>query len=952
VFLCLLRSRRLSPGSAVADALWMFDALKFRWLCVGLFLLFCALTAVNAGDAPFWTAFDDIGEALAAVVATAALIVRVRRERISRPREADETRAGALHPASLTGGEAPADQRSWLPWALLGAGVGMWAFAQIAWSVYEVGLGIVPPSPSWVDGPFLLSPALVIVGLLFMVRTPAGRLSHLRGVLEGSLIAGGLFLCSWVLVIGPVISDSTDPVLSQVVNLAYPVLDAVGLAAVLFVALRRRDDPPAGLGLLGLGIACVAVSDIAFWYLVATLPQFPGVTPLDSGWVAGFGLIALAALAPLGVHRRPAGWVGGRLVLVAPALPAAIGVGIVVAKWQAGGDLNPLGALIVLLASLLIIAVVLQLVATYENRRLANDLERRVDERTAQLHATERYYRALVQHSSDTIMVVDADLQIRYASDSVRDALGHSADRLTGRRLDVLGAEASGPLADALAQVRERPGRAASVQWSLKDEAGRVRQVESTITNMLSDPDVAGFVLNTRDVTDRAALEDQLRHQAFHDSLTGLPNRALLSDRAAHAFAHSMRTQSLVAAMVIDLDGFKWVNDTHGHQTADALLCAVAKRLDTELRPEDTVSRMGGDEFVALIDSVSSADEVRAVAQRLCEAIRAPFAIDGSEHAVTASVGVALGAAIETDFARLLADADQAMYAVKSRGKNAIELFDPTMHYQARERFQLQNEMRRSIEDQDFSVLYQPIFAADGERLVGFEALVRWNHPERGLMSPDRFIPLAEQSGLIVPLGQWVLEQALGQVSAWNRKRPPADALTIAVNVSTVQLTRPGFASQVQQALASVAIDPALVILEITESALIEDTETTIAALASLKQLGLRIAIDDFGTGYASLSYLERMPVDMLKVDRSFIASSDDNRRARELLKAIHDIGDTLSLETLAEGVETPSQLETVQSLGFQLAQGYLLAKPLPPEEAESLAAQPLPAQREASPRG
>ena len=188
------------------------------------------------------------------------------------------------------------------------------------------------------------------------------------------MIAGGLFLCSWVLVIGPVISDSTDPVLSQVVNLAYPVLDAVGLAAVLFVALRRRDDPPAGLGLLGLGIACVAVSDIAFWYLGATLPQFPGVTPLDSGWVAGFGLIALAALAPLGVHRRRAGWVGGRLVLVAPALPAVIGVGIVVAKWQAGGDLNPLGALIVVLAALLIIAVVLQLVATYENRRLANDL--------------------------------------------------------------------------------------------------------------------------------------------------------------------------------------------------------------------------------------------------------------------------------------------------------------------------------------------------------------------------------------------------------------------------------------------------------------------------------------------------------------------------------------------------------------------------------------------------
>lgn len=922
----------------------MSSALKLRSLCAVAFVLFCALTAVNSGDAPFWTAFDDIGEALAAVVATAALIVRVRRERRSRPPLTEKTPAGGLFWRSLTDEAEPAGQRSWLPWALLGAGAGMWAVGQVAWSVYEVGLGIVPPSPSWLDGPFLASPVLVIVGLLLMVRTPAGRLSQLRCVLEGLFIAGGLFLSSWVLMIGPVTQDSSDSVLAQVVNLAYPVLDTVAVASVLFVVLRRRDDLPAGLGLFGLGIVCVAASDAAFWYLSATLPQFPGVTPLDSGWVAGFLLVAVAALATPAARRRPGGWGAGGLLPTAPALPAAIGVGVVVATGLAGGRLAPMGPLIVILALLLTIAVILQLIATHENRRLANDLERRVHERTGQVRATERYYRALVQHSSDSIMVVDSELRIRYASDSVLDALGRSADHLTGRPLDALGVGASGPLTAALARLAGRPGHGARVQWSLKDQAGRTREAESTITNMLSDSDVAGFVLNTRDVTDRAALEDQLRHQAFHDSLTGLPNRALLNDRGAQAFAHSMRTQTMIGVMVIDVDGFKWVNDTHGHQTADTLLCEVAKRLGAELRPEDTVSRFGGDEFVVLLDSVLSADEARAVAQRLCDAIRAPFAIDGSEHAVTASVGVALGTTADTDFARLVADADQAMYAVKARGKNAIELFDPNLHYGARERFQLENEMRRSIDDEDFCLLYQPIFATDAEHHVGFEALVRWNHPQRGLMSPDRFIRLAEESGLIVPLGRWVLNQALKHASEWNRSRPRADALTIAVNVSTVQLATPGFAAEVQQALASFEIDPILVTLELTESALIEDAEATITALHSLRQLGVRIAIDDFGTGYASLSYLERMPVDILKIDRSFIASSDDSPRARELLKAIHGIGETLSLETVAEGVETHGQLETVQRLGFHLSQGYLFARPLPPEEAGALAAQAFPA--------
>jgi diguanylate cyclase (GGDEF)-like protein/PAS domain S-box-containing protein len=895
--------------------------LNFRWLCVGFVVMFGALTAAKAGDSAFWTAFDDIDEALAAGLATVAVTVRVVRIRRS---------------------QAPgADRRPWLVWALMGAGMGMWLVGQIAWSVYEVGLGVEPPSPGWLDGVFLLSPVLVIAGLLGMLRTPAGGLSQLRGLLEGLFIAGGLLLCTWVIAIEPVAAGSAEPPIQHVINLAYPTLDAIALAAVMFVALRRREDPPAGLGLLGLGIVCIAVSDFAFWYLNATLPRFPGVTPLDTGWVAGFALIAVAALRPSARRHRAAGVIGRRLALVAPAIPASAGAALLLSVWLVEGELDSPRMLVAALAGLLIIAVVLQLIATSENRRLADDLERRVVERTAQLHSAERYYRALVQHSSDSIIVVDADQRIRHASDSVVDVLGRSAERLTGVSLDTLSAGTGRSPSEALVESAEWPDQPTRVQWPFTDDAGRTRHLEATITNMLADPDVGAFVLNTRDVTDRVALEDQLRHQAFHDPLTGLPNRALLSDRAAQAFGRAIRTQHLIGAVVVDLDGFKWVNDTQGHVAADKLLCAVGQRLEEKLRPGDTISRVGGDEFVALIESVTSIDDAREIAQRLCESIRPAFTIDGHEIAITASAGVAVATAAEKDFGRLVADADHAMYAVKAAGKNASELFDPSMHYQARDRIQLRYELERSIEAEDFSLLYQPIYVATDERLVGFEALVRWNHPERGLLAPDSFIPLAEECGLIVPLGRWVLNEAVQRASEWNRDRPRADALTIAINVSPIQLISPGFIADARQAIDACDIDPALVVLEITEAALVEDSEATIAALHALKQLGVRIAIDDFGTGYASLSYLERMPVDMLKVDRCFITATDDNARARELLKAIHDIGDTLSLQTLAEGVETRGQLDIVNDLGFELAQGFLLARPLAAEQAQALAASP-----------
>jgi diguanylate cyclase (GGDEF)-like protein/PAS domain S-box-containing protein len=889
------------------------------WLSAAAVIAFATITALHAGNAPFWTAFANGVETLAAALATACCALRVRRERHARA-------------ANGRGVGRPV-----LAWSLVTAGVGAWTVGEIGWSFYEVLLGAAPPDVSVLDAMFLAFPVLVALGLLTMVQTPAGRLSQLRGVAEGLFIAAGLFLLSWSMIVSSVIADARVSTFAEAVNLAYPALDAVALATALYVALRREEDSPSGLGLLALGIACVALSDSLYWYLTSTETTWPGVSPVGAGWLAAFLLIAHAALRSGGRRHRSWRLSHRQVVLLAPLAPAALGLLAVLIRWLLGARLGSVVALLAILAGIVVLAMVLQVIATYENRALTGDLERRVRTRTAQLHATERHFRALVQHSSDVVMVVTADLGIAYVSDSVSDIFGYRPERLVGHDLNIFGAEAAKTLTETLDRAMLVRGQTARVGWTLNDANGGVRHVESTITNLLEDPDVAAFVLNTRDETDRVALQEQLRHQAFHDPLTGLANRALLSDRAAQAFARSRRSGAKVAVMAIDLDAFKVVNDSLGHQVGDRVLRDVAERLRSVTRPEDTVARTGGDEFLVLVDAVDSIGAAVALAGRLRVAVSAETESDGSAFCVTPSVGVAVARASQTTFEQLLRDADMAMYSVKAGGRNAVQLYQPSMHHQARERFRLQADLRKALECNEFWLLYQPEFDVSDERLEGFEALIRWNHPQRGLVPPDQFIPLAEESGLIVALGRWVMLEALRQGAAWNDMSPGGRPVNISVNVSPVQLKAPSLADDVKDALKQSGISPARVILEITESSLAEDSHAAIATIHALKALGVRIAIDDFGTGYASLSYLQSMPVDILKIDQSFVRGSSDGERGRDLLQAIFSIARSLSLSTVAEGVEQPAQLAAVRAMGCDLAQGYLLGRPLPIAEAERL---------------
>jgi diguanylate cyclase (GGDEF)-like protein/PAS domain S-box-containing protein len=907
-------------NTRIGGATRILRAVPLAWLLVfAAVIAYGVLTALHAGDTYGWTAFADTGEVLAALLATVACAVRARSVR-GRQRQASraEGRQAQSRPA----------------WSLLALGAGSWAAGQLCVCVYEIGLRTRVPEPSIADGFFLLSYFLVISGLLAFVRTPAGLLSQVRGAVEAVCIACGFVLCSWSLVIGSVLAKNGSLDLGGLVNLAYPVLDSVALASVFFVALRRRLDPPAGLNLLAAGIILWALSDSSWWYLIEVEPHLPSVTPFETGWVAGFVLVAFAAWR----QHQPRVWAtppkDNRLVLSLPALPGVGGGLIVLTTWLVNGRLESSSVLLAIMGIFMMLALTLLVIVIHENHALTTELERLVEERTAELHQTERYYRALVQHSSDLVIVLDPDLKIRYASDSCERLFGYTPEQLSGCGLEVFGSEAQRTLTDAL----QRPGsgrESAPVAWTLTDTSGRTRCAESTVTNLIADSDVGGFVLNTRDDTDRVALAEELEDQSFHDSLTGLANRALLRDRATQALARAQRGATAVGMLAIDLDAFKLINDGYGHDTGDELLHAVAQRLTATVRPEDTVARLGDDEFVVLLDPAPNAQAALELAARIQGVLREELTLATTAHKVRASIGVAVGSTPHTDFDQLLCDAEVALYCVKQAGRDDVQLFDTRMNTNARERFELQTDLRKAIDCEDLVVYYQPECAADTGELDGFEALVRWQHPHHGLMAPDRFIPLAEETGLIVPLGRWVLRRALQQASAWGEKHPLARGLTISVNVSAVQLKAASIITDVEDALRDSRIDPARVVLEVTESSFIESSEELLDTLRRLKALGVRLAIDDFGTGYTSIANLQSMPIDILKVDRCFIVAAEDSAHGSELLDAVVNIGRVLSLSIVAEGIEQPSQLATVRELGCDLAQGFLFSRPVPPEQAE-----------------
>jgi diguanylate cyclase (GGDEF)-like protein/PAS domain S-box-containing protein len=547
----------------------------------------------------------------------------------------------------------------------------------------------------------------------------------------------------------------------------------------------------------------------------------------------------------------------------------------------------------------------------------------------AAVRESEEQQRRIIESASSAYVAIDAEGMVIDWNERATETFGWPPEEAIGRSLSGLiipegqrVAHEAGLRRFAITGAGPLVGR--RVELLALDNTGREFPVEMTIW-----PVRAGGVLTysalIHDITERRRLEDELRHQAFHDSLTGLANRALFADRLDHALQR--RGTGDVGVLFFDVDDFKLINDGLGHAAGDGLLIEVARRLGELVRAGDTAARLGGDEFGVLLEH-TTLEEATRVADRIIAAFLPSFEVGGHRITARASIGLAFGH-LGSEAASVLREADAAMYTAKHRGKGVWQVYDPSMAGDGLLEIELRTDLKLAIEQGELSVAYQPIVELATRRTVGVEALARWHHPTRGDIEPSQFIPLAEAADLIVPLGRWILEEACRAVQGWRASADGPDDLRLSVNISPRQLLHGSIIEHVQMALAGSGLEPADLTLEITEGVLVEEAGASLAALEGLKALGVRIAIDDFGTGYSSLSYLSRLPIDVLKIDRSFVADIGTSRQAAALVRSIVKIGQTLHLETVAEGVETEEQLDRLVQLGAKLGQGYLFARPL-----------------------
>jgi diguanylate cyclase (GGDEF)-like protein/PAS domain S-box-containing protein len=553
----------------------------------------------------------------------------------------------------------------------------------------------------------------------------------------------------------------------------------------------------------------------------------------------------------------------------------------------------------------------------------------------AELENREQRFRALVEKSWSGVALLSADLSFCYAGASTERLLGYTEDDLSGTSFlayihpreretlrELFGALAAGASHESQAELRFRH-RSGVWIW-----------LEAFAQNMLHEPSVGAIVVNYRDVTQRKATEKQLEYQAYYDALTGLPNRLLFRDRVVNAIAQAQRNRRGVAVMYLDLDHFKLVNDSLGHSLGDALLSEVAARLQSCVRASDTISRLGGDEFTILLIDTSSSESIAGVARKILQSFAHPIRVEGHELFVTASIGISIFPGDGDDVETLLRCADSAMYRAKELGRNQAQMFTASMNERYGRRLALEQSLHHALERDELELHYQPIFDRNRKKIVSVEALVRWNHPDRGLVQPAEFIGLAEETGLIVPIGEWVLRRVCHDSRAWRASGLPP--MRIGVNISAPQFQQLSFALVVGSILREYSCDPALLELEITETVAVQNIETTTNAMRDLKELGIRIAIDDFGTGQSSLVYLKRFPIDTVKIDRAFVRDVTTDESAAAIVSYVIKLAHTLRLGVVAEGVETEAQWSFLKLNACDQMQGFLFSQPLPAAEAEA----------------
>jgi len=830
-----------------------------------------------------------------------------------------------------------------LPWYLLAIGQAMFVTSDVLASNYESLFGGPLPFPSVADSFHLAFYPFLVGGMLLLIHEREESRDR-SALIDALIVTMALATLLWVYLISPYANDTSMTLAARMASIGYPAMDilVLGVVARMAAGSHRRE---ASFIFLLTGAAILLVSDTIFG---ATLLEgrYHPAPATSAGWAAFYVMLGASALHPSMRQLSepgPESWglTRARLALLGCA---SLTVPLIIVLRRA---LNEHVDIYVLIgASAAMFSLVLARMAGIMRRH------EEVTEREAALRValTEREVTArsearvgaLIKNSSDVVCILGPDTVVHYISPSLAQMFAHDPASLTDRELtEIVHPDDAARVRALVAAIAAGPPAQRSVaEFRISHGGGEEwRDVEALGSNLLADETIEGVVLNMRDVSERKAFEDELEHQAFHDTLTALPNRALFRNRVEHALAGRRRDHNPVAVMFLDIDDFKFINDSLGHAAGDELLQEIGRRLEDCMRPVDTAARLGGDEFAILVrDSESELHSVE-IAQRVMSAVAGPVSIEGREVKVATSVGIAFSdqnMISTSDAEELLRNADAAMYMAKESGKGGYQLFNPEMHLRAMARLELKTELQRALEDGEFTLRYQPIMDLARGDMAGMEALARWEHPEKGLLSPIEFVPLLEETGLIVGVGRHILSAACQWASRMQSECPREPPLSMAVNVSARQLQRPEFIAEVAEVIEESGIVPSSLTLELTESVMMQDMEVSLLRLEALRRLGVKLAIDDFGTGYSSLNYVRELPVDILKIDRSFLA--DTNPQVAEMTASIVELARIFNLKAVAEGVETIDQLERLQGMRCDFGQGFHFARPLPAEEILELA--------------
>jgi diguanylate cyclase (GGDEF)-like protein/PAS domain S-box-containing protein len=838
-------------------------------------------------------------------------------------------------------------------WRMMEGGAAAFVVAGVLRAVAALGT-TRPGRPLAADGPTAVGLLCFVAGALAF-QAPEVRWSARRALLDGLLASSAVAFLAWITFLRE--GDSLERFSGNalVPLLFFPIADVVYCTAIL----TRRDGH--GARHPGGAASSVTLLTVGSCLLAGHLMDLLSATGNNSALPATGVCIAAAmlslALAGAVFDADPslrrtivrqsegAGDVEGeraelsiaRRHISAVVLPTAVMLIGVIGTAVVSSQRALARSSLVLLVLLGLLVLARRILLLFDNAALIDVLERRVEHRAAHAAERELYYRTLVQNASDALAVVGEHGRIVHASGNVRSVLGWTAEHLEGKRLlGIVHREERRMVLDAARAIRDDPGHTHLVECRLVGEDGQVRVVETTIANLLGDPLIKGLVCASRDVSERQMLEQERLVAAYTDYLTGLANRSMLLRALDTAIAESKRRGRIVGLVFMDLDGFKKINDTMGHQAGDLVLQEVANRISRAVRPGDLAARLGGDEFAVLLHELDDSSLLGTVTGRLTHMLAEPIEVDGRRVVVRASVGAALTGPLAATSSELLRNADLAMYSGKTRGKGRIEHFRPELLEALRERTELEGELRRAMEVDELELYFQPLIDLGTDSVRSLEALIRWHHPTRGMLMPGAFIPLAEESDLIIELDRWVLSHAF-KALARLAVCPGGASLNIAANVSGRHLAGGELVNDIAGGLLETSVDAGHLTLEVTETVAFEETTEVVTTLQRLRKLGCKIAIDDFGTGSSSLSKLSRLPVDQLKLDGSFIREVTTSLPARAVIAAIVEMAKTLKVDLVAEGIETPGQLDEVRALGITIGQGFHLLRPAPLSDIEAL---------------